>query len=130
MNERDDELTRLACRRSSAAKDKASTPRTTMRFLPGDKMGTDSEEMRKNGSMMDFFQNKRGGVDDMRGVKIPEAVQFGKGDASPVGSDEKATEQLNRLWNSESAPPQPGQARGAGKEGDESTLDKIWDDYE
>ena len=36
-------------KKSSAAKDKASGPRTTMRFLPGSVMGTDSEEMRKNG---------------------------------------------------------------------------------
>jgi hypothetical protein len=101
-----------------------------MRFLPGDKMGTDSEEMRKNGSMMDFFQNRRGGVDDMRGIKIPDAVQAGKGDVSPVGSDDEATNQLNRLWSSESAPPVSDQGGRGEKDRDESALDKIWDDYE
>ena len=49
---------------------------------------------------------------------------------SPVGSDDEATDQLNRLWNSESAPPGSDQGGRGEKDRDESALDKIWDDYE
>lgn len=122
---------RLRAYRSSAAKDKNSGPRTTMRFLPGSVMGTDSEEMRKNGSMLDFFQNKRqGGPDDIRGVLIPDAVPVNKGDVSPINSDSDATDQLNKLFEGETGRRTEGKGRPWGKSEDDGALDKIWDDYE